>query len=103
MVMLPVDEIVDVVAIDPDVLMIVDPPMRDAPCTVPPLKMVVSRVLLRSVSVASWTTIVPLEGKTAVELIPVPPIVFARVPATAAVLLRSTVPKVGTLLEITST
>ena len=34
---------------------------------------------------------------------PVPPIALDRVPATAAELLKSTVPKVGTLLDITRT
>ena len=60
---------------EPMVLMMVEPPILDAPLIVAALK-----VLLVRVSVAASVTTTPEVGKVAVEFTPVPPLAAARVP-----------------------
>ena len=59
----------------PVVLIVVEPPILDAPLIVAAVK-----VLLVSVSVAPSVTTTPEVGKVAVEFTPVPPLAAARVP-----------------------
>ena len=67
------------VAAVPVVLIVVDPPILDAPSIVAELK-----ILLVSVSVAPSVTITPEFGKVAVEFTPVPPFALGKIPVTAA-------------------
>jgi len=59
----------------PVVLIVVEPPILDAPLIV-----VAVKVLLVSVSVAASVTTTPVVGKVAVEFTPVPPLATAKVP-----------------------
>jgi hypothetical protein len=68
----------------PVVLMVVEPPIKEAPFTVLAEISAPFRVLLLSVSVAPSVTITPELGKVAVEFTPVPPFTLGRIPVTAA-------------------
>ena len=74
----------------PEVLIVVKPPILDAPLMVAPL-----RVLFVRVSVASSVTITPELGYVAEELIPVPPFALGKIPSTEADFVRSIAPKDG--------
>ena len=79
----------------PVVFMTVDPVIVEAPPSVLPVRVAPARVLLVRVSVASRVTIVPALGNTAVELMPVPPLLVGKVPVTAAVCDRLMAANVG--------
>lgn len=95
MVMLPVEAMVEVVSMEPLVLIVVEPPIREAPLIVPLAITVLFKVLLLRVSVASRTTTVPEVGNTAEPLTPVPPLRVGKVLVTAALLDRSIAPNSG--------
>ena len=67
----------------PVVLMTVAPAITDAPLMVLAVISAPSKVLLVKVSVALRVTTVPVVGKVALELIPVPPEVVGNRPVTA--------------------
>ena len=79
----------------PVVLIVVLPPISDAPLIVPAVITVEVSVLLLNVSVASRVTTVPVLGNTADPLTPVPPRSVPSVPVTAALLARSIAPNSG--------
>ena len=76
---------VAVVSIAPVVVIVVDPVITEAPSIVPVVISALVKVLFASVSAASRVTMTPLVGKVAVEVMPVPPLVFGNKPATADV------------------
>ena len=97
MVTSPVVFNVDVVSIEPDVLMLVAPVITEAPSIVPVVISALVKVLLARVSAASRVTMTPLVGKVAVELMPVPPLVLGNKPATAEGELKFRLPNCGLL------
>ena len=74
----------DAALMAPVVLMVVEPPMTDAPFMVPAVITGLINVLLVRVSDAVCVTTTPELGKVAVELSPIPPRFVGKIPVPAA-------------------